>query len=118
MIMTEKEISERIEALFNEKMAIQSQIDTAVANFHATGEYADPSWMARAKAALKYKSREHQEMMRKLGEEKRKKRKMHHDTMDKVFIELVKEHIDKDLFYVLMQEAKAEADFRLSEVED
>lgn len=47
--------------------AIKAQLDHATARLHTTGEYSDPQWYARAKAALRHKQRQMQALQQAIG---------------------------------------------------
>jgi hypothetical protein len=46
---------------------IKAQLEIAVAHHQATGEYADPVWFAKARAALRYRGAEHQKLLRDIA---------------------------------------------------
>jgi len=56
---------------------IKAQLEAAVARQKDTGEYADPVWFAKAKAALRFKGAEHQRLMRRISRRRADTSAMH-----------------------------------------
>jgi hypothetical protein len=53
---------------------IKGQLEAAVARRRETGEYADPVWFAKARAALRYRGAEHQQLLRSIARLKSEQR--------------------------------------------
>lgn len=65
--MNLEEMLARQDEVEREIAEIKAQLEIAVAHYQATGEYADPVWFAKARAALRYRGAEHQKLLRDIS---------------------------------------------------
>jgi hypothetical protein len=84
---------------------ISAQLDAATAVLHATGEYADPTWFARARAAKRFIGAEHQRLLRHASELKKRLER----SAAPLFVEIARQRLDKELFSDILRDATAQA---------
>lgn len=119
--MTREETEARIaaleadrEALEHDMGSIRSQIDHANARVSEGGS-ADQVWLARAKAALRYKGSAHQKLLRELGEARRSLKVMTHEQVraasaapfSRYFYQVAAHDLPEDVFQAIYEKAHA-----------
>jgi len=90
---------------------IRGQIEHARSQVWTTGEYSDPNWYARARAALRFKGIEHQQILRALAERRREQRREAAAGQDRrferAFISAARRRLTPELYRELIEEARA-----------
>lgn len=96
-----------IEQLEFDIAKIKNQLDEAVSKARTTGEYADPVWWRKAKAALRFKGIEHQRLMRRRAELRRERQG--HAEFAQRFVAIAKKQLDPSVFDLISNEAESSA---------
>lgn len=86
---------------------IRTQIEYASTKAHETGEYAPADWYVRAKAALRFKGRRHQELLREIARLRREDRAKRNGGLafEHAFIDAARRRLAPETFTDLMREA-------------
>jgi hypothetical protein len=74
--------------------SIRAQIEAANSRVWSAGEYSDPNWYARAKAALRFKGARHQQLLRMIGDARREQRRAKANQSEAEFIRVAKRLLD------------------------
>lgn len=97
---------EELEALAYELADIRSQIEIRKARDQVGDEPIDKIWLAKATAALRYKGIRHQELLRDLGEARRKALDDAAHTYERCFMQAARELLSRDQFLKLADRAR------------
>jgi chromosome segregation ATPase len=87
-------LQDELEDIDERRANIKDQIERAQANRITTGEYADPDWFRRAKAALRHLGVERNEVTRDLGEANRRLREVNSSHNIDTFYLATREVVD------------------------
>lgn len=101
------EFDEESEILEKEIADVRGQLEKATAHMLLTGEYADPDWFRRAKAALRYKGQEHQVLLKERAALRKRLSQEKSATLDRLFIESARAMLDESTFYAISRDAQA-----------
>lgn len=107
--MTLHDMEKRIDVLAEEMASIRAKVEKAKAGFRATGQYADPVWFAKAKAALRFKGVEHQQLQREAGRLRAIERAATAVRTETAFIDIAREQLPAETFHRIMGDAIARA---------
>lgn len=102
------EVEAELARVENEIAVIKAKLDSVRAKHHATGEYTDPDWYARAKTALRFKGVEHQILQRAHANLRVAAERQHQNRVEAKFIEIVRGKISAEAFAGIMAMALAE----------
>lgn len=99
--MSRSSLIELRDKLQDEVVGIKIQLDTAKANRHSTGEYADPTWYANATAARRLKGQQLQRIQTQLG----KKNRQANESVERAFVDICRVRLHSETFQEIMSEA-------------
>lgn len=105
-LSTLAEYTAEIEAVETELADIRGQLEKASAHQKATGQYADPEWYRKAKAALRYRGIEHQKLLQGRAALRREVNAGNVLNLERRFVEAARSILDEDLFYAVLREAQ------------
>lgn len=104
--LSDKELAAHIERIIKEMFDIESKLNLAKAEFHATKKYSDPVWFAKIKNAKAYKGFQHQQLLAEQGRRTKERKQREQQTIENRFIKIAKVRLDEYLFNSIMEEAR------------
>ena len=103
--------------LLLEKIArLKMQIDGAKAHCAQTGDYSDADWYNRANYALRMVAKEHQQCIREIGERNKRTKLENAARFERLFVEIARRRLHRELFQEIFNEAQQERDEALGNV--
>lgn len=99
-------LDEQADMLLEKIASLKSQIDTAKAKAATCGDYSDREWFNRINYALRMTGKEHQQVIREIGERNKLVRREQGSRVEKKFIEVARRRLDGELFSSIMEEAR------------
>lgn len=101
-----RDLEEQIAEIEEVIAAIRAKLEKARAEVHLSGEYADPDWYRRAKAALRFKGIEHQRLLREAAALRRQEKRHRAKEFGEAFIDAARRRLDPEVFSDLLDEAR------------
>ena len=105
--MSTDDIKRRIGDVTIEIAKIKAQIENARLIAAETGERVDPKWLYRAKLALSFKGREHQDLNIEFGRRRSEERRAYNARVERAFVDAARWKLDATTFRLLFDEALA-----------
>jgi len=110
--LSSDELDVRMADVQMEMIDISFQID----EYKASGDYDKPDWYHRTSYALKAKGLEHQNITKALAKRRRAEKREQNNTVERHFINIAKNRLDRAIFDEFMNEAlDMEADTAIDE---
>lgn len=104
--LTHEELHQLRHKIYEDMISIKDQLETARSEFRRTGKYADPDWYRKANSALKFKQRDHQNVLLELSIRNNRRKENNASNFNNVFVQVAEETLDNDTFVLIRMETK------------
>lgn len=101
-------LQQQNDALLDKIAGLKIQIDTASGKAASNGDYSDTEWYHRAKYALRMTQKEHQQVLREIGEQNRNQRASNGSHYETQFIAVCRRRLDPELFADILREVNGD----------
>lgn len=107
MVAAGMTLDEQNEALLEKLAVLKTQLEAAKVKARTTGDFSDSEWFNRTSHALRMTGREHQQVIREIGDRNKAARREQGNRLERKFVEIARSRLDGELFASLMDDAQS-----------
>lgn len=108
--LTDDELQNVKLSVENELSGVKQQLEEAKGNAMAYGEYAKPSWYARASSAKRLLGMTHQRVLGELSRRRKVRGQSEARAIEKAFMDVAREVLEASVFEYIFSEARKEVE--------